>query len=113
MSKVKIQSLEEIKKVLKKFKKAGGVGFVLAPKIIQIAQQVGLAGYSDAMARFLRGSIYSEQVITDVPIDATDATDATDGNGLLISWEGPSLRYISTNLCIGLERTLEEIELCL
>ena len=104
--KAEIKSFEEIKKVLKQNKNAGGVGYVIAPELIKIAKDCGLLGYGEALTRWNETGSFSQSVIG-------KGEPIPNNFGLLIDWEGPALQYKGTNIAIGLEQTIRQIELAL
>jgi len=104
--KVEIKSFEEIKKILKQNKNADGVGYVIAPELIKIAKQVGLIGYDEALSRWKSTGIFAQNVVE-------KGEPLPNNFGLLISWEGPALQYKNTDIAIGIEQTIKQIELAI
>jgi len=100
---MEIKSLNEIKSVLSKFKKASGVGYVVAPQLIKIAHQVGLQGYDKAMNRWWGGMIKEEKVY-----QPGEAIPTWVDFG--IDWDGPALIERNGRLLLGIRKTIEEIE---
>jgi hypothetical protein len=104
-----VKSFEEIKDILKKYKRASGVGFVILPQLLKIAIQVGLVGYWEAQQKWLESSIYGASV----------GAEGVEGRevkprSIAISWEGPGLWRDNTGcIRVGIERTIQEIEMLL
>jgi len=98
-----IKSFEEIKNILRKFKRANGVGYVITPQLLLIGEKIGLFGYSEALAKWREGSVFTEKVCE---------KDERIGipSGLFISWNGPSLIRNGERIFLGIEKAIEEIE---
>jgi len=97
-----IKSLEEIKSILKKFKNASSVGYVVTPQLIKIAIQVGLMGYDEARIRWSNSNVFTDE--------ATDDPEKLSTSTLLIVWEGLPIRQRNEQIIIGIKRTIEDIE---
>lgn len=101
---MEIKSLEEIKSILKKFPKASGVGYVIAPQLIKIAIDCGLVGYREALENWSNKSVFSAKVFQKGEIIPADIT------GLMIDWEGDRLSYLGDGIKMGIEATIKSIE---
>jgi hypothetical protein len=103
-----VKSFEEIKDILKKYKRASGVGFVILPELVHIATKLGLVGYGDALLEWHKSSITGQSV------GKGKTEEEKLPRSIAISWEGPGLWRDNTGcIRVGIERTIQEIEMLL
>jgi len=92
-----------VKTILKRHPKAGGVGYVIAPQLIKIANEVGLFGYDRALIDWNNCGVINETV--------SQPGESVVDKRFSISWEGPALSLFSAGVKVGLEETIHQIEL--
>lgn len=90
------------------FRKARGVGYVIAPMLIKIAREVGLVGYDQAMTAWENGSTFSEKVVKKSDIEPVFLAPL-----LQIDYDGPALSYHKGHVVIGIKQTVKNIEVML
>lgn len=102
------RALKEIKEILKKFPRFGGVGFVVAPKIVKLAAELGLGGYDLALSYWLKNESLRDTCDEEELEKFTDPENTEFGFGVF--WEGANLRFFNNKCSVGLKNTLEQIE---
>jgi hypothetical protein len=107
--KPEIKSLEEIKLILKQNKNAGGVGYVIAPELMKIAKDLGLVGYGEALIKWAGSGVFDQKVYA----KGEPIPGGVDSPSLMVSWEGPALRYGGQGIALGIKETLRQIDLAL
>lgn len=101
---MEIKSFNEVKRILKKFPEASGVGYVLTGQVLKIAKQLGMIGYAEALMAWHESKVFSEKVFDN------DADALRADVRLIINWKGLGLRLIENTYIVGLYRTIEDIE---
>lgn len=99
---MQIKSFEEIKNLIEKFPEAGGIGFVILPQLLKIANEIGLSGYADALGRWELTSVLNEK---------TGELGELTGK-IVLGFTGPSILYLKEKdqIYIGIEQTVKNIE---
>lgn len=105
---MEIKSFEEIRGVLEKFKESGGVGYVITPQLLKIADQVGLVGYNQALMCWLNAGVFGAKVYEPGEVLPT-AGDSTNTQ-ILVNWDGPGLCYKNGIITVGIEQTIKNIQ---
>ena len=98
-----IKSFEEVKRIIEKFPEASGVGYVVTPELLRIAQNLGLPGgsWDGALSCWA-----SKSVVDQIVFESVD-NDALKRASIIINWEGlPYIKLSCGTIIIGLKELI-------